>query len=149
GRNVVHQLSSTGEPVRAMVRDSRRAVDLPPDVERYAADLGDLDALMGAMRGVDRIFLMNTTHSIDNTTRAVEAALRSGVRHIVSLSSIGASLDPSPLMGRWHRDREELVRSSGVGASFLRPGYFMSNTLSWAAAVSGDGVVRQAGGSSL
>jgi uncharacterized protein YbjT (DUF2867 family) len=149
GRAVVQQLAGVGEPVRAMVRDLRRAADLPDRAEPFVADLGDADALLAAMRGIDRVFLMDTSHGIDNTARAVHAAVQSGVEHIVNLSSIGASLDPIPQIGRWHREREEFIESSGVGVSFIRPGYFMSNTLAWADAVNGDHVVRQPGGSSL
>jgi uncharacterized protein YbjT (DUF2867 family) len=37
-----------------------------------------------------------------------------------------------PAMGRWHHEREEIIRASGIPATFLRPGGFMTNALEWA-----------------
>jgi uncharacterized protein YbjT (DUF2867 family) len=53
------------------------------------------------------------------------------VRHVVYLSSYAVIGDPVPAMGRWHRDREQLIRASGIPATFLRPGGFMTNAFDW------------------
>jgi uncharacterized protein YbjT (DUF2867 family) len=145
GTLVATQLVATGHATRALVRDTRRA-KLPRSIEIAVGDFTDRDSLVAAMRGVDRMFLMDVSHDIDNTANVVAAAVASGVGHIVNLSSIGASLDPMPAMGRWHRHREDLIAASGIRCSFIRPSYFMSNTFAWATAVAGDGVVRQPGG---
>jgi hypothetical protein len=49
------------------------------------------------------------------------------VRHIVLLSSIWAAGDPVPAMGRWHHEREELLRATRTPATILRPGGFTTN----------------------
>ncbi|BAU86275.1 nmrA family protein [Streptomyces laurentii] len=46
-------------------------------------------------------------------------------------SSAHVAFDPIPAMGRWHHARERIVRGSGVPATFLRPGGFMTNALDW------------------
>jgi uncharacterized protein YbjT (DUF2867 family) len=40
-----------------------------------------------------------------------------------------------PAMGRWHHAREEIVRASGIPATILRPGGFMTNALEWVAGI--------------
>jgi uncharacterized protein YbjT (DUF2867 family) len=34
-------------------------------------------------------------------------------------------------MGRWHHERERMVRASGIPATILRPSGFMTNALDW------------------
>ncbi|BCJ47239.1 hypothetical protein GCM10010168_71720 [Actinoplanes ianthinogenes] len=63
------------------------------------------------------------------------------MRHIVHLSSANVLGDPMPAMGRWHHDREELVRASGIPATILRPGAFMTNALDWLPTIRADGFV--------
>ncbi|MGW7253007.1 NAD(P)H-binding protein [Streptomyces sp. NPDC054834] len=65
------------------------------------------------------------------TTHAVTAAQAAGVGHIVHLSSFNVLGDPMPAMGRWHHEREEIIRATGIPATFLRPGGFMTNALDW------------------
>ncbi|MFI5536260.1 NAD(P)H-binding protein [Nocardia sp. NPDC051900] len=72
---------------------------------------------------------------------AVEAAAAAGVRRNVQLSSINVLGDPMPAMGRWHHERERLVRASSIPATFLRPGGFMTNALEWIPTLREDGYV--------
>jgi uncharacterized protein YbjT (DUF2867 family) len=83
------------------------------------------------MDGVKRLFLLVPGIGIEHTEHAVAAARAAGVRHIVYLSSYAVIGDPVPAMGRWHRAREELIRASGIPATFLRPGGFMTNAFDW------------------
>ncbi len=57
---------------------------------------------------------------------------RTGVRHIVKLSTIEAGREPMIGHGKFHREREELIRASGLAWTFLRPTMFMSTALDWA-----------------
>jgi uncharacterized protein YbjT (DUF2867 family) len=47
------------------------------------------------------------------------------------VSSFNVLGDPMPAMGRWHHQREQIVRDSRVPATFLRPGGFMTNAFDW------------------
>ena len=51
--------------------------------------------------------------------------------YVVHLSSFNVLGDPMPAMGRWHHEREQLIRASGIPATFLRPGGFMTNAFDW------------------
>jgi uncharacterized protein YbjT (DUF2867 family) len=49
-------------------------------------------------------------------------------------------------MGRWHREREQVIRASGIPATFLRPGGFMTNALDWLPTIREDGYVLDPAG---
>jgi Predicted nucleoside-diphosphate-sugar epimerases len=145
GRPLVHELSARGAKLRVLVRDPARAADLPESAERVVADLAEPATLAPAFTGVDRLFLLTPGIGTAHTAHAVAAAQDAGVTHIVHLSSTNVLGDPMPAMGRWHHDREEIVRASGIPATFLRPGGFMTNALEWAATIRDGYVVDPVG----
>jgi uncharacterized protein YbjT (DUF2867 family) len=93
---------------------------------------------------VDRIFLV--TFETQQDVNVIEAAKEAGVRHIVKLSTLEAA-EHKIKVGKWHYEREELIRASGLGWTFLRPGMFMSNVIEWwAETIKGQGSVFFPGG---
>lgn len=131
GRELTRELATTDVELRLLVRDPARAAALPEHAERVVGDLDEPATLTAAFTGVDALFLLTQGIGTDRTTAAVAAAEAAGVRHIVHLSSLHVTLDPIPAMGRWHHERERIVRASGIPATFLRPGGFMTNALDW------------------
>lgn len=121
--------------VRALVRDESRAATLDPRIERAVGDLDQEQSLRRALTGVSRVFLVSVDHGTQQTANLVHAAVAAGVEQLVLLSSIGAWLDPRPAMGLHFVHRERLVADSGLGWTFLRPGFLMSNALQWATSV--------------
>lgn len=85
---------------------------------------------------------MDASHGLNLTRNAVAAARDAGVQRIVNLSSIGAGLDPMPIMGRSFVEREAMIHESGIAWTFLRPSTFMSNALWWLPSLKVEGVVR-------
>jgi uncharacterized protein YbjT (DUF2867 family) len=131
GRELAAELDARGADVRLLVRDPARAAGLPESAERVVGDLDDPATLPRAFEGADALFLLTPGIRLDHTTAAVAAARDAGVRRIVHLSSFAVVGDPMPAMGRWHHQREEVIRASGIPATFLRPGGFMTNALDW------------------
>ncbi|HEY7276974.1 MAG TPA: NAD(P)H-binding protein [Trebonia sp.] len=131
GRELVRELDARGAAFRVLVRDPARAVGLPERAKRVVGDLDRPSTLAAAMDGVERLFLLVPGIGLEHTEHAVAAARAAGVRHVVYLSSYAVIGDPVPAMGRWHRDREQLIRASGIPATFLRPGGFMTNAFDW------------------
>ncbi len=127
GHEVVQALSAQGERVRAVARraDDRSA---GPDVEVAAVDLQDADAVVPALAGVTRVFLLGTF-----ATPALLRHVRSaGVEHVVLLTSrcvVGGR--PDNAITRMWLDAEAAVRAAGVGWTVLRPSGFHSNALRW------------------
>lgn len=131
GRALVRELDAREAELRILVRDPARAAGLPERAGRAVGDLGEPATLAPAFAGVDRLFLLTQGIGTDYTAAALAAAEAAGVRHIVHLSSFHVGFDPMPAMGRWHHERELLVRACGIPATFLRPGGFMTNALDW------------------
>jgi (4-alkanoyl-5-oxo-2,5-dihydrofuran-3-yl)methyl phosphate reductase len=140
GRELVAELARRGAKVRALSRNPA-ATDFPAGVETVAADLGDPGTLGHAMAGVQRVFMLATGLArLDHETNLVAAARRAGADRLVKLSALTVE-DPAAddIITRWHRAAEQAVTDSGLAWTILRPGGFMSNTLSWA------GMIRHQG----
>jgi len=131
GRELVRELDARGAAFRILVRDPARAAGLPERAERVIGDLGTPATMAAALDGVERLFLLVPGIGIDHTEHAIAAAQAAGVQHIVYLSSYAVIGDPIPAMGRWHHEREQLIRASGIPATFLRPCGFMTNAFDW------------------
>ncbi|MFF2133992.1 NAD(P)H-binding protein [Streptomyces olivochromogenes] len=131
GRELTRELDAKGVKLRLLVRDPARAAGLPDRAERVVGDLGEPSTLTPAFAGVDKLFLLTQGIGTDYTASAIAAAEAAGVSHIVHLSSLHVTLGPLPAMARWHHEREEFIRASGIPATFLRPGGFMTNALDW------------------
>jgi uncharacterized protein YbjT (DUF2867 family) len=131
GRELVCELDARGADFRILVRDPARAAGLPERAERVVGDLGMPASLAPAFDHVDRLYLLVPGISLDHTANAITAAQAAGVRHVVYQSSYAAIGDPVPAMGRWHREREQLIRASGIPATFLRATGFMTNAFDW------------------
>ncbi|WP_433760551.1 NAD(P)H-binding protein [Nocardia sp. CA-135398] len=140
GRELVGELAVRGAEFRVLVRDPDRVAD-PGRGELVVGDLDDPATLTPAFDGADALFLLVPGIGLQHTIDAVNAAQTAGVRHIVQLSSFNAMGDPVPAMGRWHRERERVVAESGIPATVLRPGGFMTNALAWAQTIRRGGTV--------
>jgi len=146
GRELARELDAACVPFRVLARDPDRAAALPAGAERVRGDLGDPATLAPAFAGADRVFLLTPGIGTDHVRHAVAAAQAAGVRHIVHLSSFNVLGDPMPAMGRWHHEREQVIRASGIPATFLRPGGFMTNAFDWLPTIREDGYVLNPAG---
>lgn len=142
GMHLISLLHAQGYSVRALVRDRRKAAGLPDDVEVVVGDLAQPETLPATFAGVERVFLLDASHGLALTRNVLAAAREARVQRIVTQSSIGAGLDPMPIMGRRFAAREAMIRESGITWTFLRPSYLMSNALWWLSSLKADGVVR-------
>jgi uncharacterized protein YbjT (DUF2867 family) len=148
GGKLVNLLADGGTPFRMLVRDPSRAPDSAGHAgfECVVADLDDPATLPEAFAGADQLFLLTPGLDLSHTRHALTAAQAGGVRHIVHLSSYAVLGDPMPAMGRWHHEREQLIRASGIPATFLRPGGFMTNAFEWLPTIREGGYVLDAVG---
>lgn len=142
GKELIPQLA--GHPLRVLVRDERKVAQLDPCIERATGDLNDVESLASAMCGVEKVFLV--TFEIQQDLNVIKAAKEAGAKHIVKLSTLEAT-EHRIKVGKWHYEREELIRASGLDWTFLRPGMFMSNLIEWwAESIKGQGSVFFPGG---
>ncbi|MFD8631950.1 NAD(P)H-binding protein [Streptomyces sp. NPDC059533] len=141
GREVVRRLPAD-RPVRIMARDPERVTGAPRRARTVYGDYEDPRSLASALTGVTALFLV-TNRMGEDDARIVRAARSAGVRHVVKLSAAAVTDDGADdVVSRGQRAQEEEVRGSGMEWTLLRPRAYMSNSLSWAASVRQDGVVR-------
>jgi uncharacterized protein YbjT (DUF2867 family) len=144
GKELIPLLLEAEQPMRVLVRDEHKVARLDPRIERAIGDLNNSDSLIAVMRGVERVFLV--TFETGQDINVIEAAKRAGVQHIVKLSTLEAT-EHKIKVGKWHYEREELIRASGLDWTFLRPGMFMSNSIEWwSDSIKGQGSVFFPGG---
>lgn len=138
GRLVLEEALRQGHSVRALVRDSKRAHDLPPQAGRVVGDLSKPETLAAAVEGIDAIVF---THGGDDGGKAAaEQVDYGGVRNVLRalggrpvrialMTAIGVT-DRAGAFNRatqihdWKRRGERLVRASGLPYTIVRPGWF-------------------------
>lgn len=133
GGPVARQLHEQGHSVRALVRDPSRAASLPAGIEFAVGDLDDPESVSKAVAGVEAIFLMQVGGGTEQTKTMIAAAQDAAVPRIVLLSSVGARLLPLEVnpIGAALAAREQVLRESGLGVTYLRPNTFASNAFWW------------------
>lgn len=150
GVELVKRLSAAKQPARAFVRKRTEAQTIAlPYVELAEGDFTKPDSFMGALDGVDRLFLLvPSSADVEQQQRNfVDAAKRSEVRHIVKLSQLGADENALGRFQRYHGAVEEHILKSGIPYSFLRPNLFMQGLLNFRSTISSEGVFYAPAGS--
>src|ERR1041384_1958437 len=109
GKELIPQLA--GRPLRLLVRDEKKVAHIDVCIERAVGDLNDIGSLIAAMRGVEKVFLV--TIEIQHDANVIKAAKQAGVQHIVKLSTLEAT-EHKIKVGKWHYEREGLIRASGL-----------------------------------
>jgi uncharacterized protein YbjT (DUF2867 family) len=154
GHVVAKNLLARGQKVRVVGRNSARLQPLAADcAEIFIGDITDAQALTKALTGAASAYVMIPPNLTSNDVRgfqervgdAIAAAVRkAGVKHIVSLSSIGAdkASGTGPVVGL-HNLEQKLNQIDGANVLHLRAGYFMENTLPQVGAI---GMVGSAAG---
>jgi len=132
GRQVVSQLPATGVRVRALARNPQTA-GLPPHVDVVRGDLTHSETLDACLEGIDAVFLVWTA-----PPATVAPALERIAKHARRIVFLSAPLktahplfqQPNPLRALGEQI-ERLIETSGRQWTFLRPGMFAANALSW------------------
>jgi len=144
GSQVVKQLREQGRPVRALCRSESKAKSLKEaGVEIALGALADRQTIEAACRGVEAV--ISTMTSLNPSTlgaqyqpeaiegeghqNLVDAARQAGIKQVIYLSAIGVEHPEAPRQFRVKRQVEEIVKSSGLPYTVLRPSGFMENLL--------------------
>ncbi|AMJ67814.1 SDR family oxidoreductase [Hymenobacter sp. PAMC 26628] len=155
GRQLSNALLAAGYAVRCLAREVAKVEDLArAGCEVMPGDISDLAAVQRAVAAVEAVYISIHTLSAQPGSAAnqrfmdiektgvqnvITACRAGGVRRVVYITSLGTSPEaPSEwLRERWHT--EQLLLTSGLDATVIRPGFIVG--------VGGggfDGVVNQA-----
>jgi uncharacterized protein YbjT (DUF2867 family) len=142
GGPLIAELAAMGVPTRALVHTPEKAGVVEQEgVEVMVGDFGAPETLDAALEGAERAFLLTPPdpRQPEWEKNFVEAAERTGVRHVVKLSAQGADADSPMRIGRIHSACERLLKESDMAWTFLRPSLFMQTTLAYAGQVAAEG----------
>jgi len=144
GAVVARTLLSQGAAVLALVRDPRKATALRESgAELVTGELDDTAALTRALAGADGAYFLLPPHPTSPQVLAdqariaesiAQAVARSGVKHVVLLSSIAAQHPAGTGPIRTMHGAEARLRKTGAALTFVRAAYFMEN---WGASLGG------------
>ena len=140
GRELIRELITAGASVRAMARNSAQA-GLPEGVTVVPGDFTQPATFAAALAGVDHVFLLQNPNPdmVAQQADFLAAAKSAGVQHVVKLSAIGASANSKVRIGRLHGEAEQQLAATGLGWTYLRPSFFMQNTLLFAPTIAREG----------
>lgn len=134
GQNLLEQLKSEENiTIAAGVRSERAFSSLPQaaGIQPKLIAYDNAESLAAAMIDADCVIhlagiLIETKHSnyasanVAATAAVVEAAQKSGVKHVIFISVVGASVDSSNAYFRSKGSAEQIIKESGIPASILR-----------------------------
>ncbi len=129
GAAVLNRLLAAGAEVRASSRTLRPG-EFPLGAEAVRVDLADPRSFPDALAGIRKVFLYAHPATASEFAAAARTA---GVEHVVLLSS-GAVLAPdaaSNPIAKLHSAVEQALDDAGLTRTFVRPGYFATNSLRW------------------
>ncbi len=151
GSAVADTLLSRKQPVRIVVRSADKgAAWKAKGAEIAVASLDDVPALTKAFQGANGVYLLVPPNYgaqawlMDQRARmdrATEAVQKSGVLHVMFLSSIGGHIAEGTGPIRAARYGEQVLARAVKNLTILRPCYFMDNWAPVLGAAKGQGVL--------
>ena len=127
GMEIVKQLQVQGQKIRAADISKEKLKERFDDtVEATQFDFCSPETHEATFRDVDKMFLLRPPQLTDvkrHMFPAIDAAKRSGVRHVVFLSLIG--VDKMTFLP--HSHVEQYLQKIGMQTTFLRCSFFMQN----------------------
>ena len=137
GSEVVKQLSNDTSDIN--IKAAVHSVQNAKKISQYdrvrivQIDYNKPESLSTAFKDADKLFLL--THpspmTVEHESNLVAEARKSGIRHIVKQSIMGADLEADVEAMHLHRQAEKIVEESGIPYTFLRPNEFMQGFINF------------------
>lgn len=142
--SIIAQLRHSTHSIVALVRNLDKAKSLAQSgIEVRTGDLEQPWTLGDAFRDIDTVWLLTPPgpRAPEQSSNALHAARRAGVRHIVRMSAFGAAHDAPAINGRLHALSDAELIASGIPHTIIKPHFFMQNLLMAAPGMARDGVL--------
>ncbi|GAB7542544.1 NmrA family NAD(P)-binding protein [Cupriavidus sp. 8B] len=123
GSTLIGLLASEPADVVALTRNPDAAI-LPVGMAAAKVDFDEPRTLVDALQGIDRLFVSHGTslQQVEHEIALIDAAVVSGVSHIVKLSAFGPPTRLNPMS--WHMQIEAHLAMQSVASTVLRPSAF-------------------------
>lgn len=129
GSQVVRELLARKVDVNVLTRNADKAKALPAGARGAIGDLLDPGTVRSVFKGMDGVFMLNALNSSETHEglMALNGALMSGVKRIVYMSV--HNLDKALYLPHFGSKFpiEEVIKSSGMSYTILRPNNFYQN----------------------
>lgn len=124
GRRLISQLAQDPVALSALTRQPA-SMPFPEGVICTKLDFDQPMTLRKALAGIDKLFIAHgsSPHQVANEIALIDAAVASGVQHIVKLSVMGPSTSINPFA--WHSLIEAHLGQQPIASTVLRPTTFM------------------------
>jgi uncharacterized protein YbjT (DUF2867 family) len=112
------------------------------------ADFNDVESLEKAFTGIDTLFLLFplVENKLQLAKNAAAAAKAAGVKHIVRSSGAGADANSALVLPKLQGQIDDVLKATGIPTTFLRPGGFMQNYVTYQSQAIKDGTIYMADG---
>lgn len=127
GGLVAELLAADAHPQRLLVRDAARAPKLA-GATVATMDYSDRASCTRALSGVSVVFLVSAPEGpnrLQQHRTVVDAAVTSGVAHVVYTSFLAAAPDSTFTLARDHAATERYIVESGLDFTFLRDNFYI------------------------
>lgn len=141
GSLLVPVLLSAGINVRIFVRNETKAKPFKDSgAEVIIGDLDKPETILPAVKDVDKIYLLtwNGETQQQQAENVLKAAKQAGNPHIIRHSMWGS--ENSRIIKQGYQI-DEMIKSSGMPWTILKPTFYMQNTLMAAQTISSDGIM--------
>ncbi|MDR3434516.1 MAG: NAD(P)H-binding protein [Rouxiella aceris] len=124
GSHLINRLSSDPVEVIALTRQKTPA-NISNKVSSVVVDFDQPSTLEMGLVGIDKLFIAHGTspQQVANEIALIDAAVKTGIRHIVKLSVMGPATPINPFA--WHAVIEAHLAQQPVASTVLRPTTFM------------------------
>jgi len=137
GNHAARQLLASGQPVRALVRQTDERADQLKQLgaEIAVGDLHDFRDVRAALDGIQRAYFTYPLADglLEATAIFAAAGAQTGLQSMVNMSQITARPDHESPAARQHWLAERVLDWSGIGVTHLRPPFFLENLFNVAA----------------
>jgi uncharacterized protein YbjT (DUF2867 family) len=142
GKPLVGELKTLGADFDIMSSKSQSAANV------RVADFNDVASLKKAFAGIDTLFLLFplVENKLQLAKNAAEAAVMAGVKHIVRSSGADADATSAFALPRLQGQIDDVIKATGIPTTFLRPGGFMQNYVTYQSQAIKDGTIYMADG---
>ena len=141
GSMLIPKLINADRDVRILVRDTEKGESFRNmGAEVVTGDLDVEESIVPAVKDIDKIYLLTWNgptqlQQVENVLNAVKKA--GGRPHIIRHSMWG----PESRIIKQGLEAEELIKSSGLPWTILKPTFYMQNLMKAAGTISSDGVI--------
>jgi len=124
GSHIINKLASDPVTVISLTRQ-KVPENISGNVSSVVVDFDKPSTLEMGLTGVDKLFIAHGTspQQVANEIALIDAAVKTGVRHIVKLSVMGPATPINPFA--WHAVIEAHLAQQPVASTVLRPTTFM------------------------